>query len=596
MEAINVLTGLLLTYRPGTFVTWSAEDVEATPNLAGDRTLALIGEADGGAPLAAYVLPSPARARAVLRGGPLLDAALLAFESAGQGGLTIVAVNVQGGTQATLDITGESGVFGTLTSAAYRERANQMRAQVYGTAALGYTVAIDDADTGFQLSGSNIGLALHLTYVGKGDTATAEVKVVDGVKRLVVTVTGEGAGDSVSLALAQGVTIGDLVRTLQASGPYVATAARDARLLAAGLDDTTAPVDIKGKQGLFTAIKADFAQFFATTGGGEVTFTSGADALPAANFTGLFSGGTTVKTKTGDWAKAMGLLEKVPAALIVPLTADQVVVAGLRAELTQRNSAQQAQFSMMIAGYDDARLPATNSLTDTNAYAAQAGADLGVVNDYQFQLVMNTGDTTLPATGTRGRVPMFIAAAILAGEILGRGIEESATYAYVALSNPFPVFDLQQSGALVRLGATVFEQPTAGGPVRVVRDRTTYNATNNPIYESGMSVRVMNSVARGFKALQDRYIPGAASAKRLADFQSAANDYFEEKVERGYLTGDGVDANGQSVPPYSFTVERTRAGGRQVISRSTVVPRSEFVVGEHRMVARSVEFQVASSQ
>lgn len=596
MEAINVLNGLLATYRPGSFVTWSAEDIETATALSGDRTVAIIGEAEGGVPLGAYVITSAARAAQVLRGGELLDAVLLAFGAAGQNAPTVVAVNIRGGTRATLDIpgavTGET--FATLTTAAYRERANQLKATLFGTASTGYTVTLQDGDTGYYLSAQRVGLGLRLQYIGGGSAATAEVKFVAGTPTLVTTVTGAD-GDSISIPLSDSVNLTALCQVIQRSGPYRAFAARDGRLKSSGLDATTVAVDVKSSAGVLTAVKADFAHFFATSGAGEVTLELGDGATPPTSFSGQFSGGTSAAPAGDAWLQAMSALASVPLALIVPLTDSQTVLAGLRAELSVRNSAAQSKFTMLVGGYDSTLLPALNTPADVSGYVNSVVSELATVNDQQFQLVVSTGTTTLPASGQRVRLPLYLVAALLAGEILGVGIDESLTYRYVGLSDPFPTLDLMQTDALVRAGALCIELPTAGGSARVVRDRTTYSSTNNPVYESGLSVRVMNSVARGIKVIQDRYIPGSASAKRLADFQTAANEYLESRVELGHLTADGVDENGQAVAPYVFILGRTQAGGRHVISRSQVVPKSEFTVAEHTMFARSVEFQVSSN-
>lgn len=594
MDPINVLNGQIQTYRPGTYVTWRAEDVESQGGLSADKAVAVIGEAEGGVPLGAYVLTSPLQARSVLRGGDLLEAALLIFQAAGNVGATVVAVNVLGGTPATLEIPGATAatVFGTLTTANYRERANQMRAQVYGTPAAGFTVAISDGDSNYALNANRVGLGLNLQYRGTGSAATATVSVIGGVKTLTTEVTG-APQDNLRIPLTENTNVTALCRVIAQSGPYGATQGRDGLLLASDLDLTAAPVDIAATAAL-SAIKADFALLFATLGGGEVTFAPGADDKPGANFTGYFTGGTTTPTVNASWASAMDVLAKVPLSLIVPLTRDQIVVAGIRAALSERNSAAQGRFTMLVSGYDDARLPASGALGAVSAYVNLVAGELASINDHQSQLLVTTGTLTLPGSGKRARLPLYLAAALYAGEVIGNGVTESMTYSYVGLSDAFPPLNLAQTDALVRNGGLCLETPTAGGVPRVVRDRTTYTGSNNPVYESGLSVRVMNSVARGFKAIQDRYIPGSASSKRLADFQTAATDYFEARYEAGDLIGDGVDANGRSVPPYDFALLPTRAGGRHVVSRSTVVPKSEFTNGEHDMVARSVEFQVQS--
>lgn len=273
MKAITVANGAYNTFVPGSFVTWSAQVPTDTSTLSGDNVLCVIGTSNGGAPLQPYFITRSVDADGILQGGVLNDATAIAFNTSDSNGRrpsAVVAVNVQGGTQATFPLLDSAaGVVGTLTTLTYREPANQTKITLSGNQASGYTVAMTDSSTGAALGANRIGLGLYVQYVGAGKTSTVQVISTAGTLYLKTIVTGAGAGDSFQMPLT-GLTVGQLADKVTASGPYNVLLARDSRLPAVGLDVMTTAASIQGYSPLgdtsVDALAGAVALTFAATG------------------------------------------------------------------------------------------------------------------------------------------------------------------------------------------------------------------------------------------------------------------------------------------------------------------------------------------
>lgn len=669
MNSITAANGTIETYRPGSFVTWRAEDLPSAEDYSADRAIALIGEAEGGEQGRVYTITSLAAAEAIFRAGALLSAIKLAFAAGGTRTPLVFAVNVLGGTPATFEMPGTGGEpFARLTTTrAFRERANQTTLLLTGNAASGYNIAIRDPETGTDVSSNRLGVGLHLQYQGRGTAAIAEVVVEGGSKYLVVTT--EGASDGLKIPLTGGVTTRQLAQQISRSGPFNALTGRDATLFAGDLDVTTTPVDIMQFDTLGTntalaaassaevvltlaapatiptgtqlryytvggwqftkvtsdgsasttlkvaslpaalpadaklfaatsrtapalsAVQADFALFFETRAAGMIAFESAGNGNAPAEVSGHFAGGLTTPAQYASWNAAVDNLSGVPLSVVVPLTDDQAVASGVRASVSLRNSAENAKFCSTISGFDSTRLPGGNTAGEVDSYIAELAAELGAINSYQDQVVTQAMDATDAATGRRVRIPPYMVAAAMAAMRASFGPGESLTYKTLPGSNPFPRLNLAQSNAVVRSGGVCLEESNRGSAARIVRDRTTYVGSDNPVYESGKQVAIMNSIARSMRALQDQFIPGNASLTRLADFQNSANQMLDSRLQAGWLI-EGFGPDGDRIEPYTFQLLPTRSGGQHVRSRVFLNPSGEFTVGDSELIGRAVELVI----
>ena len=247
MQEIVAANGAVTTVTPLSIVSWTAEATRQNGTQFGDRTLAVIGEAVGGAPTTPYVFNNATDAAKVLLSGDLLKAIQYAFSSGAPDGArprAIVAVNAKGGSPATFNVVDGAGttVF-SLTTLTYREPANQTTLTITGNKTTGFNLQIKDPVTSGALGYNRLGIGLFIQYVGGGSAASAEVVEVANSKYLRTTVTGGATGESLLIPLA-GLTVRQLAQQVQQSGPYNVLTARSADLPADGLDLTTAPTSI----------------------------------------------------------------------------------------------------------------------------------------------------------------------------------------------------------------------------------------------------------------------------------------------------------------------------------------------------------------
>ena len=254
MRPVIAAQGQIEQVIPGSFATWHSEDTSNTQSISGDRILAIIGKASGGAPLKPYLVTNnDANLTKLLQSGELLQAARFALS---QGVGSVVLVNPAPGTPATLQIKGDGNtVFGKATTVAYRETANQTRMAIVGSTQDGFTLSLTNGLTGTSITANRIGLGLFLAYAGAGVASASVTLDASGQKTLDITVAG-APQDNVKIALS-GLTIADLIRRLQDSGPYNALFARDATLAAAGLDITAQPLNIGAYAVLGTVTAAE---------------------------------------------------------------------------------------------------------------------------------------------------------------------------------------------------------------------------------------------------------------------------------------------------------------------------------------------------
>jgi len=287
MLPVIAAEGLVEQVIPGSFAQWRSEDATPATANSGDRIVCVLGLAGGGAPGEPYLVTQTGNGlNTLLLSGELLQGTKYAL---GRGAAGVVAVNVSGGVPATYDVKADGGTksFGVLTTTFFREPANGTRIAVVGSKATGFSVEIRNTATNTLISSNNVGLGLYVQYTGKGQ-ATLEITENMGIKTLSTEVTG-APEDNVSISLTD-LTVSELIRRLQESGPYTARYARDARLMAAGLDLTTAPVAINAFPVRATAT-ADAA--------------AGATSLTVAALTAPIVKGTVLRQRVGSTWRAV---------------------------------------------------------------------------------------------------------------------------------------------------------------------------------------------------------------------------------------------------------------------------------------------------
>lgn len=190
--------------------------------LGGGNTLALIGEATGGKPGVVQWFTDPSYAKAILRGGSLLQAVQRAYDPSSEvnGAYLVGAIRVNPATQARLALTDtNSNPIIILTSLDYGIWNNQVKTRVQtGTGSVGkkltftYGTTYDQGDT-IEKKSIYLGCGLACT------TATMTITQGTSTKTLTTTING-GAG--LDIDLSDYPTIQELTDYLDAQTGYEA--------------------------------------------------------------------------------------------------------------------------------------------------------------------------------------------------------------------------------------------------------------------------------------------------------------------------------------------------------------------------------------
>lgn len=422
---------------------------------------------------------------------------------------------------------------------------------------------------------------------------TAQVVTQLGAKRVQITVPTL-PGQNLDIAVNATMLVRDLLALINRTGVFQAISLRDSSLAANVLDVMGAAVDANtGTPAVFTATKGDLAYFFQTRGVDVVEYADGVSTLAPVATTGNFLGGVSGVLTPTNWSTGLNALFAYNFSSIVAVTVDEGVQTAVSATVTERNSAARGQFTQIFRPYDDALLPVDSSSTAVNAYLSGVRQKTATLNDAATQLAISTGTISDPSTGLLRRAKLTEVAVMLAGLAAGYGPNVSLTYKTINLSRPFPELDLIRSNEAVRIGAVAFEVAGIGGPTRIIDDRTTFVGSSDAIRESGQGIRVVYAIARGFKALQETYIPGqSASVQQLASFRDAGDRYYANFEERGWITQGRDPVTGVQLPAYTFTVLPTTQQGRVVRSIASINPTLEFKIGDHELNASPVEIEV----
>lgn len=408
MDPIYAVNGTYETFRPMSYVSWRADNLTTADNFSADRTIALIGEAEGGRPGTDYPISTLNQAISIFRAGPLVEAIRLALLTGDAAPPRIRAINVTPGTRSSFTLLNEdNSEFGVLYRNAWRARANQNNLSLTaGTNGAGYNVVLRDVDTGLTLSSNNIGLGVRVQYQGAGTAASLSIVGDASGRSLTTTITGANISESLNIPLVPNMTVAQLCEQINRAGPYNAFPARDGKLPANGLDLVN-NVDISQYVSL-GAVSAAAA--------GATTLTLADNATVAAGT------GIRVRSTTGNWF-VVNTTAATTAAKTLTVTALPLAVAAGTASLAvalpaPALTALRADFTLFFATRGDGAFefvpgqpgtPAmaqgyfTGGAADTTTFADWL-TGLDTVSDKPIAIVVPLTDNQAIVSGFRSQV------------------------------------------------------------------------------------------------------------------------------------------------------------------------------------------------
>ena len=315
---------------------YSSLDLDAllTPTSGGVGIVALVGEADGGAP-GLHVFPGGAPTSVVknaLKSGPGANACRLALRAGSDdlvknGASTVIFAKTNQSTQGTAAI-GSPTKF-------------TLRSKQYGVAVNAYTAFVTSMSGGAILtvrenspaansiveSSPLVGTLPYFSVVfaGTATPATAALHYVSGVLRYVTALTSPGAGEVALNIDCTGLTVTQLVNTINQNTGYTATVLNQrGQVLVSSLDLVVTPVSILTAQSYVAGIFE--LQTWANSTSQLVTVERAAgdagDKVPApypSSGVVTFTGGTRGASANSDVQNALNLLLGLRVNIVVPL-------------------------------------------------------------------------------------------------------------------------------------------------------------------------------------------------------------------------------------------------------------------------------------
>jgi|GEM_PF-5453730 len=510
-------------------------------------------------------------------------------------GLALFLQYVGAGSAATAEVTTVSGVK-TLTVA------------VTGAAQDGFTLPVDGLTVSQLVQQINQSGPFNAYVSRDGSLDAAGLDDVTPVNIMaftpVASLTASAAQGATSLtvsATARAVTNGETLRFRTAGGwlpvTVTASAAQGAttlsvRALGAAVASGSVLFDNVARAPVaLSAVKADFALFFERRGEGSVEYAAGAaDAAAPIAQAGRFSGGTSIGAGAGDWQAAAEAAFEEDFGAIAVLTDDQGIVGGIAAIVETQRGPEHSRPTQFFRGVDDARIPASESDLDLNAFEADVAAEVASINDRDNVYVAQRVRVLDPATGRVRYVKPYVVAAMLAALRAASGPAVSLTAKALNGSQPYPNLS-KRKNAFTRNGVLVLEAPRRGAAAQVVLGRTTYVGENNPVYQSEKQVAIMNAITRDVHAIEQASIPGEATNDAVAAYQRRLDEYGRTRKAQKWVT-DGLDERGNAVSAFAFKVGPSSYQGRKISTTIACNPTGEWLVSDTEITARAVEINL----
>ena len=379
------------------------DDAMQSQNLTVGNALALVGKSTGGKPKTVLSFGSPDQARAVLRGGDLLDAVIKAFAPSNDTGApsTVHAVRVNPATQASLVLKNASDEpVINLKSSNYGLPDNLLKVKVESGSVSGKSVSVAYGND--YLHGDNLGrVAFTVRYTGAEETAVMTV----AADKLTLTA---GATDPVEILFSTFSSVSSVVDKINSLGGYSAQVMdrSDNKPSLNGLDFVSTQ-DIKTA---IYSVRADLQaviDWFSSVAFGYVVAERSTGAgTPPANIPYTFlQGGSDGNTVASDWSDALVALQSKDVQWVSATSADPAVHAMVDAHVNFTSITLRRE-RRAVVGMDV-------GVTDAEALEAAKS-----INSKRTSLV-HIGHYTYDLSGKLVLRPAYMTAAMIAAAFSG---------------------------------------------------------------------------------------------------------------------------------------------------------------------------------
>lgn len=353
------------------------DDAMQNQNLTVGNAVALIGKSTGGKPKTNLRFGNPDEAKAVLRGGELLDAVLKAFDPSAQTPAPSVVnvVRVNPALQASLDLKNvTTNTVVSLKSTNYGALDNQIKVKIEAGTVSGKKITVQSDVGGGYFYGDNIArAAFSVLYGGVEATATIEITGTS------VILNAPSSTVVATIDLNQFSTVGQLVDKINTISGFSATVLDYSTNKPSlnGLDYATA----QSVKTSYTA-RADLqavVDWFNNSGQSLVTAerAAGVGTLPINIPFTYLAGGSEGSTITSDWSDSFSALQTVDAQWLSPISGDPAIHAMTDAHATYCSNVlkreRRAICGTPLATTDDAAITAAKALNSDRTSLCHLG-------------------------------------------------------------------------------------------------------------------------------------------------------------------------------------------------------------------------------
>lgn len=542
-----------------------------SPRGGAGRTVAILGQATGGAPLSVLTFYTPAEARAALRGGALLDGCMMAWHPAPDvaGADKIIAIRT-----ATTCLRGTANLLKSgdacigLTTRDYGAWVNAIRYKVEAASNVAtyaglkrITVENQDEPNVFEI-GDDLGKAFTVRYTGAGPSCLLTITVTAGKAVTLATSVPSVTADAISLDLTkpQFDTLQKVVAYLSTLSAYEATLVGDGAMESSKLDPAAAVEIASVSEVHFPAVLNacidwfnDNSQYIAAARS-STSITGAPDALAWTNF----SNGSDGTVDAAAYTAALALLQA---------ERDVAYIAE-----TTGNVSRQAQ---VLAAVDDLERvyrhrvraffgPAASvPLATAKTYAAQLR---GRRSSYYYPGPKRADETdTLTtyggwATGCIAAgmsVGLHLVAALTNKDILAGGVETKLTRDEVEeclLAGICPL------------------EVIPGRGVRIVQGLTT-DISGDEFWTEQSNIDIADAIVSGLETmLEDRYVGQFGNSALVQNVLSDTQTWLQSFVDKGVLTGDADN------PPFSGIQVALDGGTVQVSYNARIAGSTNYIL------------------
>lgn len=518
-----------------------------TDNLVGSasdtaKQLMLIGMARGGEPNKVYKITTYADAKAIFRGGDLLDAIEVALSpnSTTSSG-TILAERVGSATQSTYTNNGL-----TLTSKTYSSDANNIQTSlVKNTLNDTYNLTVSFSTDNYNHVYTNLGKIMGIYYTGTQQYTDVTVKTdtdsTDGEQhtgqatKLVLKAGADKASASLvkEFPLGEGVynKINSLIGAINEIDGFTAV------YFAYGNKNIeTKYIDAVDSEQISTSPENPT---YLTSLGGDIVNALGNEDDEAVSaeydtskgeptpydITSL-SGGSSSEIPPASWAKEIRNFATVPGYYLVPLTSDTTIQAEALAFCADRIKEADPRQVIVGGGFNDS---INSSIQRANLLRSR---DVRVwVNPVSGTRIMNNGVVQ--------HLPGYIIAAQVGGLATGLGLGESITFKQLDLVDIDQKYTKDQLDILDAngVGGIEFVRNRNGQVFRITNDVTTARQISEDPGETelGTGEEVDFIVTSLRTELEDKYIGTSTSLSAAADIKTTVIGFLQQQQNEGVV-------------------------------------------------------------